>query len=79
MHCVDQVYGEVVKACLDNRAMVGSFMWMTAAISYPDYDGTTVYLKQRAGHVDADVVCMIRNHAAAMNSLNTQGTCDAVK
>ena len=72
---VSQVYGEIMRACVDNRAMAGSCMWMTAAPSYADYDGTTVYLQRSPSSDDAEVAGIIRKHAAALKSLSPQPQC----
>lgn len=66
----EMVYGELLKACHGGQAVAGSLLWMTAAPSYPDYDGTTVYLRQRSSHADDHVVQLVTKHAAAMQQLS---------
>ena len=52
----------------------GSLYWHCAAPSYPDYDGTTVYLAPASPPTpsEARVLQLIREHAAAL-----AGTCAA--
>ncbi|GAB4817240.1 hypothetical protein N2152v2_004286 [Parachlorella kessleri] len=40
----DTVLGRVLKLMQDGSPMAGSIFWMTAAPSYPEYDGFTIYL-----------------------------------
>lgn len=55
--------------------MAGSLFWMTAARSYPDYDGTTIYLTPPAQPSESDahnlrIVELIRKHAMDMAALS---------
>ena len=54
-----QVFGEVLGACMGGKALAGSCLWMTAAISYPDYDGFTIYFDPRARGEHGELVSMV--------------------
>ena len=76
----DQVFNCVLGHALLEHAIAGSLLWMTAAGSYPDYDGFTVYLSTAMGrsaapstHVAADdglTVYLVVKHAGDMAALN---------
>ena len=69
-----QVYGTVWERVVRRQGFSGSLYWHCAAPSYPDYDGTTVYLQPATPPTpsEARVLQSIREHAAAM-----AGTCAA--
>lgn len=55
------------------RQIGGALLWTTAANSYPDYDGTTIYLAPAAppGPNEQAVLDTLRQHAAFMASLSS--------
>ena len=63
-----QVYDTVWERAARRQGITGSLYWHCAAASYPDYDGTTVYLQPEKppGPHDARVLELIRGHARAM-------------
>jgi len=69
-----QVYGTVWERVVRRQGFSGSLYWHCAVPSYPDYDGTTVYLQPTTASTpsEARVLHLIREHAAAM-----AGTCAA--
>jgi hypothetical protein len=72
-----QVLGTVGEHAAAGRAIGGSLLWMTAANSYPNYDGTTIYLAPAAppAAADAAVVEALRRHAADMAGLPSARAC----
>lgn len=48
-----QVYNQIVDHAKAGNAISGSCFWMTAASSYPDYDGMTVYFRPPTAEVEA--------------------------
>lgn len=66
-----QVLGTVGEHAAAGRCLGGALLWMAAANSYPDYDGTTVYLAPAAPPAasDAAVLDTLRRHAADMAGL----------
>ena len=69
-----QVYDTVWERMVRRQGFAGSLYWHCAAASYPDYDGTTVYLQPSDPPTpeEARVLQLIREHAAAI-----AGTCAA--
>ena len=63
-----QVYDTVWEHAARRHGLAGSLYWHCAAASYPDYDGTTVYLQpaQPPGPDEARVLGLIQGHARAM-------------
>lgn len=51
-----QVYNQIVDHAKAGHAISGSCFWMTAASSYPDYDGMTVYFRPPTPEVEAQNV-----------------------
>lgn len=49
-----QVYEQIYSHAKAGRAVTGSCFWMTAAASYPDYDGMTVYMQSVTPEVAAE-------------------------
>jgi hypothetical protein len=68
------VYDTVWENMARRQGFAGSLYWHCAAASYPDYDGTTVYLQPAAPPTpdEARTLRVIREHAAAI-----AGTCAA--
>jgi hypothetical protein len=66
-----QVLGTVGEHAAAGRCLGGALLWMAAANSYPDYDGTTIYLAPAAPPPasDAAVLDTLRRHAADMAGL----------
>lgn len=66
-----QVLSTVGEHAAAGRCLGGALLWMAAANSYPDYDGTTVYLAPAAPPPasDAAVLDTLRRHAADMAGL----------
>lgn len=66
-----QVLSTVGEHAAAGRSIGGSLLWMAAANSYPDHDGTTIYLAPAAQPAagDAEVVAALRRHAADMAAL----------
>lgn len=66
-----QVLSTVGEHAAAGRCLGGSLLWMAAANSYPDYDGTTIYLApaQPPAPADAAVIEALRRHAADMAGL----------
>ncbi|KAL3156379.1 hypothetical protein ABBQ38_000693 [Trebouxia sp. C0009 RCD-2024] len=49
----DKMYNQIVDHAKAGHAISGSCFWMTAASSYPDYDGMTVYFRPPTPEVEA--------------------------
>lgn len=49
-----QMYEQVYSHAKTGHAIAGSCFWMTAAASYPDYDGMTVYFQAPTAEVEAE-------------------------
>ena len=66
-----QVLSTVGEHAAAGRCIGGSLLWMAAANSYPDYDGTTIYLAPAAPPPasDAAVLDTLRRQAADMAGL----------
>lgn len=47
------MYNQIVDHAKAGHAISGSCFWMTAASSYPDYDGMTVYFRPPTPEVEA--------------------------
>ena len=72
-----QVFGRIQELAARKNAIAGSFFWMTAARTYEDYDGTTVYLTPplTPSPDDADnlrIVELVRKHSMDIAALNVQ-------
>ena len=72
-----QVYSRVFDHAARKHAIAGSFFWMTAARSYEDYDGTTIYLTPPATPDSSDaqnmkMVELVCKHASDMSALNVR-------
>ena len=51
--CYMQVFEQIVGHAKAGHAITGSCFWMTAANSYPDYDGMTVYFRPPTPEVES--------------------------
>ena len=72
------MFARIIELAARKNAIAGSLFWMTAARSYEDYDGTTIYLTPptKPGH-DAHnltIVELIRKHAMDVSALNDKFT-----
>lgn len=75
LHFTFQVYEKVVNGARNRHAIAGTMFWMTAARSYEDYDGTTIYLTPPKNPDPSDaanlqIVELIRRHAIDLAWLN---------
>ena len=72
---IPQVFDKVIEGAKKHRAIAGSIFWMTAARSYKDYDGTTIYLTppEKPDPSDFDnlvIVEAVRKHTIDLGNLN---------
>lgn len=71
-----QVFGRVIQLAARKHAVAGTFFWMTAARTYEDYDGTTIYLTPPLKPCDDEqnlrIVESIRKHTIDINDLNSK-------
>lgn len=75
VHLNFQVYEMVISGASKRAPLAGTMFWMTAARSYEDYDGTTIYLTPpiRPGTQDAanlQIVEIIRKHTIDLGRFN---------
>lgn len=75
MRC--QVFGRIIENVARNHAVAGSLFWMTAARTYDDFDGTTIYLTpplipSRDDMHNLKIVELVRKHTIDIAAFNTR-------
>lgn len=53
-----QVLNHVCDCAISREWVAGALLWMAAANSYPDYDGTTIYLRPAGAPDPPDAVVL---------------------